>query len=641
MHMARYVVLKKNLYGKPELVRPEEVMDRVDADNEWYQSLYYYDEQHKELLSKQGHLRGVTNVKTDKLFFDFDSENNQELARKDALEVIKRLKTYNIKEKNIEVYFSSNKGFNVSVTLNNLLNPTQLNKFATKTAEGLETFDESLYDASQIVRVPFTKNSNSKLHKIPLTIKEIQTLSLEDIKKKASNIDNVNVEQFEWEHESLNEDLFKEEAPKKKEAVVVDLDFTNKPRHWPDYKWALLNAVSVKENERHEALMRIAATCRGLGYPQEMAKALCETFDEKFQANTKKDPVEDLETNILPTVYSSKWNGGTYSIKTDKWLQGYADRVGIKVTDNDEDLTIEIDEAFDMFKDYAVNIDKLTVKSGIESLDKNLRMTIGMSVGILAGPGAGKTTFALQVLNNMSNAEEQSIFFSYDMYHALVFQKLVQKHLKVSDKEIFNKFKNNDLKFQEEIKTVLKKEYKNVEFCFKTGQSPDDIEKTIKYTEEKTGKKVRLAVVDYSELVLSDYADSTQNSAFVAQKLREIATKLNICVVVLLQPSKISGSPADELRSYRAAKGSSSLEQSLSIMLGMSRPGYDPRNPQDDQFITINCLKNRMGSLFSLDLGWNGAAGEIYELDDQQSAYLLELRERKKLEEETKNGGWN
>jgi replicative DNA helicase len=311
------------------------------------------------------------------------------------------------------------------------------------------------------------------------------------------------------------------------------------------------------------------------------------------------------------------------------------------VSKESDDLTMEITDAFDMFRDYALNIDSLTIKTGIPSLDKMVRMTIGMSVGLVAAPGVGKTTVAIQILNAMSKSNEQSIFFSYDMYHALVLQKLIQKHLHMSDEEIFDKFKKNDVEFEKQVKNVLSEEYKNVDFCFHTGQTAMDIEETIKYTEEKTGKKPRLIVVDYSELVLTDLSDMTASSSQVAQKLREIATKYNICVLVLMQPNKMAGSPADELTSYRNLKGSSSSEQALSVILGMSRPGYDPRRPHEDRFITIKCLKNRMGGLFTLDLGWNGMTGDIHEMTDEEENLLNEIRQRKENEENKTGDDWS
>lgn len=647
----KYVVLKKGLAGTPSLVEPSKVLDVIQSDSsginaDWYQSVHYYDDNHKQLLKEKGSLRGVTDVKTDKLVFDFDDETNPDNAKTDAKELCNRLNKQGIKEKDIEVYYSGNKGFHVIITLKKQITPKQVQLAATKLAKDLKTFDTSLYDASQILRVPWTMNKTG-LYKIPLSVKQL-SLPMGTIKTIAKDIDNVTTE-FNYDSTDISEDLFKEEPKVEKvEAPISEFEekaiLASKPRHWPDYKWALLNAVKVKDNERHEALMVIAATCKGLGYPEDMTRALCLTFDDKFQANTKKPPVEDLESNILRTVYSDRWNNGTYSIKNNIWLQQYAKRVNLEPDLATDDPTISIDSAFDLFKDYAENIDSLTIKTGIKPLDENVRMTIGMTVGIVAGPGVGKTSLSLQILNSMSNTNEQSIFFSFDMYHALVFQKLVQKHLRVTEKEIFTKFKSNDREFQKKVVDTLKKEYANVDFCFKTGMTPDDIEKTIKHTEEKTGKKIRLAVVDYSELVLTDFADMTAGSAAVAQKLREIATKLNICIIVLLQPNKMAGTPADELKSYRGIKGSSSSEQALSIILGMSRPGYNPRRPEDDQFITIKCLKNRMGGLFTLDLGWSGVTGDIYELNEFQEAHLAEVRAKKEQEEKeikSNNEGWS
>ncbi len=78
---------------------------------------------------------------------------------------------------------------------------------------------------------------------------------------------------------------------------------------------------------------------------------------------------------------------------------------------------------------------------------------------------------------------------------------------------------------------------------------------------------------------------------------------------------------------------------SVSIMLGMSRPGYNPREPEKDKFMSINCLKNRMGSLFAVDFGWDGLRGSLRELDDEEEMELRQMREEKKMKAEN-GGGW-
>lgn len=629
--MSKFIFVKQGLVSDGELVPKEERDYNFTSEKDWYASTYYYGDDAVEYLQKNnGKIKGFKNVKTDKIWFDLDS-TDLDKAKADAKEVVNRLKAHNIKESSIDIYFSGSKGFTVEANINKMLNRTQVEHLACEVfGKDLETFDSTMYDENQIFRVPNTKHPKTGLYKVQLTINQLN-LSIEKIKEYAKKTRSIE----QRDSSEINETLLEINEKKVDIHRVLNFDPSRKPAHWKDYKWALLNAYQVRENERHSSLMVIAATCRGLGYDQSLTQAMCLSFDEKFCAATKKPPVEDLD-NILESIFTEDWNGGQYSYKSNKWLQEYCKRIGIEVNTATDDLTIKIEDALKLFKDYATNIDKLTITSGIPPLDKNLRMTIGMVVGIVAAPGVGKTSISLQILNAMSKKNEQCIFFSYDMYHALVIQKLIQKHFKQQPEYIFEKYKKGDVVYEKLVYDTLKKEYSNVEFCFDTGQTPDDIERTIKKTKDETGKDVRLIIIDYNELVLSDLSDPTQSSAFVIQKLRKIANQYNCCVLVLLQPNKMAGTPADELISYRSAKGSSAIEQALGVMLGVSRPGYNPRKPENDQFMVINCLKNRMGRLFNVELGWDGLTGTVSEMNEHQKALLKQIEEEK-LEKEGKS----
>lgn len=625
-----YVFVQQGLKGNGEFVEYNEWNDEFKSDNDYYMSTYYYDDAAISQYKKNGNSRkGIKSVKTDKIWFDFDNKENLGIAAEDAKTLIARLKKAGIKESSIDVCFSGFKGFCVTAKLNRMLNRSQVEHLTMNIfGKGLKTLDASLYDENQILRVPNTKHPKSNLYKVQIDIKDLD-LSINDIMKKAENIIPLKTKDVSI----LKDELL---VIPEKEIVPTDLNFNvhgARPFHWKDYKWALLNAHQVKPEERHNALMVIAATCRGLGYDESLTSAMCLSFDQKFCIATKKPPVEDLD-NIINSVFTDDWNGGQYSFKNNKWLQLYCERINIKVNTATDDLTVEIDDVFTLFKEYAKNIDALTIKTGIAPLDKKVRMTIGMLVGVVAAPGVGKTSLAIQMLNTMSKQNQQCLFFSYDMYHSLVMQKLVQKHFKHQPDYIFEQFKAGNEKYEIEIRDKLKEEYKNVEFCFDAGQSVDDIERTIKHTREKSNKEIRLVVIDYNELIVSNYSDSTQSSSFVIQKLREFANKYNCCVLVLLQPNKLAGTPADELKSYRSAKGSSAIEQAMSVMLGLSRPGYDPRHPEDDVYMVVNGLKNRMGRIFTVELGWNGLTGEVSELNDEQIKHLRAIEKEKTLEKE-------
>lgn len=640
----KYIRLTKSFYDKGTLIKPEDLYNHVNDDDSFYASTYFYNEDHYKQFQQTGSVKGFKGVLSDSIWLDFDNDANPELAQQDAIESVNRLlKHQNVKESDIEIYFSGNRGFHVILRTNTDRTPDQIASLVINNfGKDLKTLDFSMYDTSQILRVPGTRHQDTKLFKIPLTFDQLKSLSIKEIKMLAQSLSNIK-EDFDWTNSDVE---LKVEVPKEiiKKVIETDVDWNAKPNNWKNCKWSLLQG-EIKPGNRHEALLVIAATCRGLNYTKDMAYDLCKgalrrSVDKYGQGSTTK---EELYNNIIEdSVYNDFWQGGQYTCKTPGWLQSYCDGLGIHKCDRNEKeeaSTIQIDEAFEMFKDYAKNIDKLTVKTGIDAIDRKLRMTIGMSVGIVAPPAVGKTSISIQILNNMSKQGHQSIFFSYDMYHAMILQKLIQKHKKLSSNDIFDSFNGTDSKFEDEVKEMLRTEYSNVEFCFDAGQNVEQIRQTIKNVQEKTGKKPRLIVVDYNELVMSDYSDPTQSSAFVAQKLREIAITEQVCVISLFQPSKISGSPADELKSYRSIKGSSAIEQAASVIIGMWRPGFDPRKPEEDRYLTVACLKNRMGPIFSIDLNWDGLTGSVRELSEFEVQELQKIKDRKKSEKE--DSSWN
>lgn len=647
--MSNYIRFCRGTTDPGKLIKQTEVSNYLeDNEKDYYTSLFNYNDKHLEIFKKTGSIAGIKDVTTNKLLFDFDSKTNLELAFDNAVELIERLKKNNIKEDDIEIYFSGNKGIHISVTLNRDLTPDLVYSLAVnKYGRGLETLDKSIYNASRIIRVPFTKHDKSGLYKIPLDLSVLQNETAETIKSLAQNLDGVS----EYlEQKTLNppisnpgEDFFNVPEEKKlTRSHDYSVDITKVPKGWRNCKWSLLQG-NFKAGERHMALTVLAATYRGLGFDKETAYYNCKAALKKQSAKTDTDEFDkkELWENIIEkSVYTDNWEGGQYTCQKPGWLQTYCQSLDHPCDKHSDSNIVQIEDAFGMFKDYATNIDTLTIKTGIPVLDKKLRMTIGMSIGIVAPPGVGKTSVALQMLNNLSKTGERALFLSYDMFHALVFQKLIQKHFEMQPDEIFDKFRVQDNFFENEVIKKIKEEYSNVDFCFKSGQTYEQILDTIKECEEKSGKKIKLVVCDYNELVLTDMSDGTSSSNYVAQKMREIANVQQCCVLSLFQPNKLAGSPSDEITSYRSAKGGSGIEQSVSVMLGMSRPGYDPRKPENDKYMTINCLKNRMGSLFATDLHWDGLTGSLRELEHEEKMDLKALREIKKEQKEASEKEW-
>lgn len=625
-----------------------------DKDKPYFISMMTYDQSQYDEYVKTKSLAGMSGSLTNKVWFDFDSKDNIKLAFNDTVVVVNKLLDLGLKEEQIQVSFSGSKGTSIIVETTNQYNIEQVKAFCFGLAKDLSTFDTSLYDNQRIFRLNYTKNEKTGLYKIPLSLEELKEANIDSIKETAKidptpeEITEVNsyyeIANFQIPEEYLNIQNIK---PKLKEVKIVDsvdIDWSRKPKFLTNCRWALQNGL-FKAGQRSHPLLALASTYKNLGFDLDHVYRLLKGVAElqSKRNNCERFPDTELYNNIVVQVFSDKWGNGQYSCKNEgNFLFDYCKSLGTHKCDHkeDRDLVVSPDGVHTLFTKYAHDFDKNVLFTGIKQLDEKMKLMVGTSNGLLAPPGVGKTSMSLSILNHNSLMNNKSIFFSYDMFHSALYMRMLQKHTGFQQEKIYDLFRNND-KQTIDIFNKINDNYKNVKFCFKAGQTPDEIEDTIKYVQDNTGEKVKLIIVDYNELVVNNMSDSTASSALTAQRLRQIANEHEVCVLTLLQPSKNYSSPADEITNFNAAKGSSSIAQALTVMLGCSRPGFNPRKPENDNFFNITCLKNRNGPLFSLDFSWHGLSGNIGELSSEQEQELEELRAAKLNAENANNSNSN
>lgn len=627
-------------YGK-YVPADQNIFKSVDQNKPYYQSIYLYSKEqvdsaneiievtkgNKKIKRPRG-VSGVTDVVTKKLVWDFDHEDIS-VSQKDAVELVNRLSEKGFSEDNLGIYFSGGKGFHVEIETDTLMTPQQFKSITSSIADGLKTYDSVVANPSRIFRVAYTKHNSSGLFKTRLTSQELSNLTVQEVLEIAKDA---------YEPEGLGEVHLppallslaekKEEKVKEPTTELLDnlsIDLGNKPNDLSNWKYALSQGL-YEQGSKHNALVILAATYKGIGKTNKEAyyllKASADMQSDRFgEARVEKERMWD----IVAHVYSDLWEGGTYS--EDNFPNAIVDFLEkceiprFSSLEIDEDLVVDIDQGFDNFFDYAVNIDKNRLNFGIPELDRILKPQKGHLIGILAGPGIGKTSLALELLSNTSKDGTKSFFGSYDMNSSILFQKLLQRETRLSDDAIYDIYRKGDTEQIGKFKQILKKHYSNVTFCFKVGQSIYDLKKTIAQREQVLGEKIGLVVVDYIELILSDKSDATQASAEAAQGLREIANSGKV-VGVLLQPNKMSSKPDEAPKTYNAAKGSSAIAQAVTSMMGCFRPGYNPEDNIMDKFFGIAILKNRMGPLGTCYFDWDGPTGRITQMEDIQRQEL-------------------
>lgn len=632
----KYKRLCAGLADPGQLLLKTEVMTGVkDFNKDYYMSLFDYNETHFKAFKESPTVAGITDVTTNTLLFDFDNVSDIEAARVDAVELCSRLAALGIKVDEMLVAFSGHKGFTVEIHSVSEFTPIELKRICLNLGKDLKTLDTQIYNASRIVRVHFTKHQKSGLYKVPLTLNQLSELSIDAIKEMAKHgetsvesfihdvvlpeaLINLKTQDIEIQVEASNE--------------IVDLDLSAKPKNMPACKFALLHGI-FKPGQRSQALMALAAHFKSQGYPKEVTYRLLKgarELNEKRYPSVNSDTADKnyIWNNIIEQVYGPHWKGATYACKDHAFLQQNCpvkgtSRCGV----NKKEPIVTADQVQELFTSFCVNMDKNIIKTGLKRLDDSLILSTSMSVGLLGAPGSGKTSLALEILANVSKQQGKSLFCSFDMGYPLVFAKMASNVSGYDFKKILNIYKNN-LPEKDKINKAIKEKYGSFPITFKSGQGVPEIKELILAQQEKLGEKIKLVVIDYLECIVGPYSDPTQNSAFVAQQLKDLSTELELCVITLVQPPKSAGDASKPLTSMRQVKGSSVLEQSFRAILSVYREGFSPNHPEDDMFITINCLKNTLGPLFSLDYKWHGLTGSFDEMSADDEFLLEQLRNR-------------
>lgn len=605
---------------------------------EAYVSAYKYNEEHKKVFDKNGTVAGITDVEGDIIYFDFDHDDI-EVARKDAIEVSNRLESYGIGKDQYKIYFSGRKGFNFSIHTTETFTPEEAKSLAIKLAGDLPSFDSSIYNSNRIIRLEGSLHKKTGLRKTPISFDELQTLKIADIKALATT-------SYAYDKPvkvSPTEAFIKLTEPiterKKGDELTLDsgVDYLSNPFRFPPRVLAISQGF-FPAGERSNALMILATNLKNKGLTDRQChhqlRAAADAQAERYGSDSFDK--KEIWNNIVQQIYKPTWRGGQYT--EDNYpvkLQQYFEELGVPVKEFKEvaNSVMKLDEGFDDFIQYAASIHKNTLETGIKELDDALKIRKGHLIGLIAPPSVGKTSFALTLLNNTSKKGTKSFFGCYDMYQHNVTAKLIQRHTGSDEETIYNSFVHKDQNQIEEYRKVLKDNYNNVSFCFKAGQTIDQLKKAIEMEESKSGEDVELVVIDYLELINTDKSDPTISSAEAIQGLREIANDGKV-VLCLLQPNKLSSKINQPMTSYNAAKGSSAIAQACTAIMGCWREGMSPDTPENDRFFSINILKNRNGPLASLDFSWDGKTQTISTLSATEKFNLSVLRDTKEDSED-------
>lgn len=559
----------------------------VDA----YHSVFAFDETFRDHLAKTHSVRNFKGRLYTKMFhWDMDDAASLDNSQRDTIELIDRLFDIGVEESNLRIYFSGNKGFHIFLLSKDLESVTgnantnlYVKHFCSEIAVGLESFDESVYDRTRIIRCANSLHGKSDRYKIPISLGELRSMKSGEMYELAKH-----QRDWEWEDEycsleyiqaSLGEYGRNGEEDNRKRKPKVNGD-------------SLISGISSgfgDTGERNNYFTSYAGVLH--------SKGLSDGFILETLIGLNNNSDNPLKLRDLETIVDSV---SKYKVSEDF----------TPIQDNDFKSMADCHEDWKKLKRSRVDID-----IGFDLISKELyTFDPGKVMYLAARPSIGKTLLGMQSLNNISTSlGQKGLFFSLEMTSSAIFYRSAQIVSKTTERD--QKTFSDYLYDNEELIQQTMKEWGNIYTVDKSGLSIGKIEAMALKFKEIYGELGPI-MIDYVGLM--DGTGDYQGLSAVARELKNMAKRLNARVIVLSQLSRKAGDGTIEVQLNHLVD-SGALEAAADIIIGMWRSS-------GDQFrVHTKFVKNRDGvANVKSDLIQTGLNYESVPYDDSMDAEVAD-----------------
>ena len=307
-----------------------------------------------------------------------------------------------------------------------------------------------------------------------------------------------------------------------------------------------------------------------------------ELLENNLYSTSREKQFKILEKQIIENFKSRQLK------RTIELFSGNIDEF-YKQIDKIRELNIEENEyitAEDMIN--TLEEENSQVKLGFSDLDKALYISQNDFVILAGGTGTGKTTFALNLLSNLSK-EYQCVYFNMEMSKKTLYKRLSAIETGIN----INKF--NDIRTLEtrEVKFLYQKiseiEERKI-ILINNSQNIDNIEKII--SNIKDDRKI-VVILDHIGLINAQGNSLYEKMTNVAKKIRGLCLDYNCTIFGLCQLSRESQKDEREPK-LQDLRDSGEIEQSARKVILLYNKDY--KKQIDIKDVNILVAKNDDGS---------------------------------------------
>ena len=265
----------------------------------------------------------------------------------------------------------------------------------------------------------------------------------------------------------------------------------------------------------------------------------------------------------------------------------------------------------------------LGLTTGFKSIDFLTSGLCAPDLTVLAaGPGEGKSTFALNIAHHIALNEGKVLFFSYEMKANQLIYKIISNETNTNVLDV----RKGNLSDGYEHKCTSSNAILKI---FDNGSMPiDEIISTCKY--ENLYEPVKLVIVDYLHLIpLGIYASKGQTKndqiGIISRSLKQLAMSLNIPVLALSQLNREKDRKTYKLHDLR---DSGNIEQDADNVWFIWRPAKHDKETYllngkdiecDNETAIFIIEKNRLGKTGEFEMKFIGEYSRFEDLNNDKS----------------------
>jgi len=226
---------------------------------------------------------------------------------------------------------------------------------------------------------------------------------------------------------------------------------------------------------------------------------------------------------------------------------------------------------------------------------------------VAARPSMGKTSFALNVLENVALREQKPVLlFSLEMASQQIAQSMLCSHARV-DSSLLRSGRVSEEDFQKLV--MAAGAFHEAKIFIDDSADLSALELRTRARRMKARENIQLVVVDYLQKMHAKSGNKAPESrqleiAMISSNLKSLAKELNLPVIALAQLNRAAEGREDRKPMLADRRESGASEQDADAVMALYREEYYKPDTEKKGVAEVLLLKNRTGPVGNVDMAF-------------------------------------